>query len=363
MNLLIFNLKTDADDCVLGFTTDWINALASRCNRVIVITMMAGRMAIARNVTVYSVGKEKGFSEPRRLLEFYRLLVSVLRQEKIDACFAHMMPIFAVLGWPLLKLRRIPIVLWYTHSHVPYFLHIATVLVDRVVSASPGGFRISTDKVSFIGHGIDVNRFPLRQPKSAPPNKTVLLTVGRISPVKRLEIPLQAISLLPEHLKSQIIFRSIGDPLGHQGLRYSEELRRLVQTLDIENIVDFEAALPFHQVKEAYQSADIFINTSASGGLDKALLEAMSTGLPIITCNPSMQTVLDAELAGQWFIPSGDPKVIAERLQTLLGMSQEDKWELGQKLRHIVITSHSIEGLSERILNEFARIPLRNEVT
>jgi len=27
-NLLLFNLKTDADDDILGFTTDWINALA-----------------------------------------------------------------------------------------------------------------------------------------------------------------------------------------------------------------------------------------------------------------------------------------------------------------------------------------------
>ena len=108
MNLLIFNLKTDAKDSILGFTTDWINALAKKCNRVVIITMASGKISVDDNVTVYSVGKEKGYSELRRLFEFYRILYRVLKIEKIDGCFAHMMPLFAVLGFPLLKIRKIP---------------------------------------------------------------------------------------------------------------------------------------------------------------------------------------------------------------------------------------------------------------
>ena len=101
MNLLVFNLKTDADDDVLGFTTDWVNALAASCERIFVITMSAGRIAVAENVQVYSIGKEQGYSEPRRATEFYRTLSRLLRNERIDACFAHMMPLFAVMGWNL----------------------------------------------------------------------------------------------------------------------------------------------------------------------------------------------------------------------------------------------------------------------
>ena len=39
--LLVFNLKTDASDDALGFTTDWVNAIATHWDRVFVITMTA----------------------------------------------------------------------------------------------------------------------------------------------------------------------------------------------------------------------------------------------------------------------------------------------------------------------------------
>src|SRR4051812_22253590 len=50
-NLLIFNLKTDADDDVLGFTTGWINALSFHFEKVFVLTMQSGRLALRENVT------------------------------------------------------------------------------------------------------------------------------------------------------------------------------------------------------------------------------------------------------------------------------------------------------------------------
>jgi len=69
-----------------------INALAARCEAVDVITMRAGRLAVAPNVRVYSVGKERGYGEPRRLVEFYRLLFRLLRTQRYDACFATCSP-------------------------------------------------------------------------------------------------------------------------------------------------------------------------------------------------------------------------------------------------------------------------------
>lgn len=61
----------DADHATLGHTTAWTNALARRADHLSVITMLAGRIAVEPNVTVYSLGKELGRSEPRRLLTYY----------------------------------------------------------------------------------------------------------------------------------------------------------------------------------------------------------------------------------------------------------------------------------------------------
>ncbi|PIE32006.1 hypothetical protein CSA56_16765, partial [candidate division KSB3 bacterium] len=144
MRLLLFNLLTDADDPILGFTSSWIRELARQVDAIDVLTMQTGNVVVPGNVRVYSVGKEKNYSEPRRALEFYRRLWKLLCSHKYEACFAHMMPLFAAMGAPLLRIKRIPIVLWYAHKSVTPTLRLATFLVDRVVSASVESFRIDT---------------------------------------------------------------------------------------------------------------------------------------------------------------------------------------------------------------------------
>ena len=157
LRLLWFNLVTDADAPVQGFTTDWINVLAQRSTTIDVLTMQAGRIAVADNVQVYSVGKEKGYSEPRRALEFYKLLRQILKKQRHDACFAHMQPLFAVMGAPLLKAANIPTTLWYAHKSVTPKLWLAEKVVHRVVTPSPESFRINSPKVRVVGHGVDTN--------------------------------------------------------------------------------------------------------------------------------------------------------------------------------------------------------------
>ena len=58
MRLLWFNLATDVDDPVLGFTSRWIQAIATKVERIHVITMRAGRIELPENVRCDSVGKE-----------------------------------------------------------------------------------------------------------------------------------------------------------------------------------------------------------------------------------------------------------------------------------------------------------------
>lgn len=353
MHLLIFNLKTDAEDSVLGFTTDWINALARQCTKVTVITMMAGRIAVANNVRVYSVGKEEGYSEPRRLINFYQLLWQLLRAEKVDACFAHMMPLFAVMGWPLLRLYSIPIVLWYAHSHVSFLLRIATRLVNRVVASSPSGFRIDTPKFHSIGQGIDVERFSPLDPAERPRGeKLVLLTVGRISPVKRLDVVLDAIASLPFDVKSKLEMRFVGNALDLSGEHYEKFLQHRVSELGLHDIVKFQPAAPFHSVQRIYQDADVFINSSDTDSIDKTVLEAMSCGLPVVTSNAAFVDVLGERLSENWCIRKNDSAVLARRILQLTNMSGQDRLVLVTTLRSIVIRDHSLPSLVERLIQQ-----------
>lgn len=352
-NLLVFNLKTDVNDAVLGFTTDWLNALGEHFDKIFVVTMWGGKIEVSCNIQVFSVGQEKGYSKPKRVLEFYRLLWQLLRTQTIDACFAHMMPLFAVMGWPLLKLKNIPIVLWYAHKSVNPTLRIATLLVDRVVASSKSGFQINTSKLHIIGQGIDTNRFCPSTNHAVRDKPFTVLTVGRLSPVKRVEILIEALAILrQQHPELVIQVKFVGGALSTSDESYAEELKRLAKELGVADWIEFVGSKSFWEVHGYYQAADCFVNSGDTDSVDKAVLEAMSCGIPIVTSNIAFLDILDANLAAEWVIPKGNATALSERLIVLLSMSASERKLLGEKLRQIVVNKHSLPSLTAKLVRE-----------
>ena len=111
---------------------------------------------------VHSVGKEKGYNEPRRAFEFYRILFRILREERVDVCFSHMMPLFTVMAGPILKVMGIPIITWYAHPNVTWMLRAAHRLSTHMVASVSNAYPYRRDKFTVIGQGIDTGLFSPR---------------------------------------------------------------------------------------------------------------------------------------------------------------------------------------------------------
>ncbi len=354
-HLLIFNLRTDAQDDVLGFTTDWINALAARVPRVTVITMYAGAIAVAPNVRVLSVGREHGWSEPRRLLVFYRHLAGVLRDDPPDGCFAHMIPLFAVLAWPLLRPRGIPIVLWYAHKATPPMLRLAHALVDQVVTSTKTGFQLSSTKVRQIGQGIDTERFQPGPPAPAGAPLRVL-SLGRLSRIKRVEVGLEAVAAIRrERPDLAVRLAIVGGALSDDDRAYEAELRALCSSLGVDAIVSFDGPIAFPDVHARFAAADVYVNASDTDSADKTVLEAMSCAVPVITSNLAFHEILGPALARDWLIPKRDPATMAARLIALAERGPAGRRALGERLRAIVEAEHGLPALAGKILEALAR--------
>lgn len=347
LRLLWFNLATDADAPVQGFTTDWINALAPYCQFIDVVTMRAGRIAVAENVRVFSVGKEKGYSEARRALAFYRILSALLRQRQYDACFAHMQPLFALMAAPLLRPRRVPITLWYAHKAVNLRLRLAEKVVDHVVTSSPQGFRIDSPKVQVIGQGIDTACF---QPTDFPAGPFTLVTVSRIAPVKRLETIIRAAQRLRQQ-GHDFRLRIIGN-VNPQHEAYAHDLRALVADSQLTDVVEFVGEVPHHAIVREYQQAHLMLNVSSTGSIDKAVLEAMACGLPVITANEAFEPVL-ARWRDQLLVPMDDPDALAQKIAAMMQTPPEARRALGQQLRDIVVRDHSLDRLARVLAAHF----------
>jgi glycosyltransferase involved in cell wall biosynthesis len=351
MRLLLFNLATDVNDPILGFTTHWINALAKRVECVSVITMRKGDVETPDNVQVYSVGKEKGYSEPRRVVEFYRHLLPLLRGARIDACFSHMMPIFTILAAPVLKSRGVPIVTWYAHRQVTTTLKLAHHVSDHMVSNAATAYPLKQNRLSILGHGIDTTLFaPDGIRPECPP---FLLSVGRLSPIKDLLTLVEAVHLLRQRGYAMRC-ALVGDAPGRDRL-YAQAARQKVRALGLNDTVQFVGAMPNHRVVHWYRRCFAHVNLCPTGALDKAALEAMACGKPSLVANEGFR-----ESLGKWadwlVFRHGEAEDLSRKIERLLQLNRVQQRAIGTDLRRKVVERHSLERLVNRLLTLFQQV-------
>ena len=357
MRLLLFNLATDTDDPILGFTNRWIWALAKRVEFIHVIAMRVGRVEVPENVRVYSVGKEKGYSEPRRVVEFYRHLFRILRNEQIDVCFSHMIPIFTILAGPVLKAKGMPIFTWYAHPSLTRTLELAHHFSNRIVTSLPTAYPYRHDKLTVIGQGIDTELFAPDGTK--PQNPPIILCVGRLSPVKDHPTLLRAAALLRDQCRQPFRVVIVGGPASPKDETYLNSLHKLVKEFALEYIVHFEPPVPMTSLPNWYRRCTVHVNLTPTGFGDKVAWEAMGCGRLCIVANEGFK-----ETVGNYehllLFRQGNPEDLANRLKKLLSLSENEKESIRAFLRHQVIRMHSLDCLSERLVKLFHEISIPN---
>jgi glycosyltransferase involved in cell wall biosynthesis len=343
--LLLFNLVTDVKHPILGFTTQWIRELAARVEHIDVITMLAGDIAVPDNVSVHSVGKERGYSEPRRAIEFYRHLFSILCTERIDGCFSHMMPVFSVLAGPVLRAVGIPLVTWYAHPSLTPTLKVAHFFSNRMVASLPNAYPYRRNKLAVIGQGIDTAMFaPSKHPAA---QDDVILCVGRLSRVKNHPTLLRAVALLPRRFRVVIL----GATSGADDEAYASELRRLVDELALCDVVVFEKPVPPAELPSRYLACAVHVNLTPAGFGDKVAWEAMACGRPCLVANEDFRETL-GRYADKLLFRVNDPADLAVKLSAVLEKSTAERAEMGAYLRSRVEGLHSLPRLAARILEQ-----------
>jgi len=361
MRLLLFNLATDADDPILGVTTRWICALAERVEFIHVITMRAGRLVLPGNVRVHSVGKEKGYSERRRVTEFYKILVWIVREEGIDVCFSHMMPLFTVLGGPILKAKGIPIVTWYAHPSVTWLLRIAHCLSDRMVVSVSTAYPYKRDKLTAIGQGIDTALFSIDAHALAeePP---MILCAGRLSPAKNHPTLIRAVSLLRQSWKSRFRVVIVGGAAAPRDESYVRLLHGQVRDLGLSDTVYFEPPIPMHALPFWYRRCTVAVNMTPTGFGDKVVWEAMACGTLCLVANEGFRETL-GHYADAFVYNYGDSTQLAERLEWILSLPQAERSQIAAYLTQQVKSMHALSRLAQNLVSVFGSVKACRDTT
>ncbi|HEY4527335.1 MAG TPA: glycosyltransferase [Candidatus Paceibacterota bacterium] len=335
VRLLIVTQAVDTADPVLGFFHRWIQELATRFERIHVVCLFEGTHALPSNVSVHSLGKERGVSRVAYVMRFLRYAWS-LRHE-YDAVFVHMNQEYVLLGGLLWKLLGKNVYLWRNHYAGDFLTDLAVMLASTVFCTSKSSYTAKFAKTKVMPVGVDII------PSSVARIPRSILFLARFAPSKRPDVLLQALTLLKE--RGVLFLASFyGSPLPHDAA-FAEKARMIAQNARLE--VKFYEGVPNSVTPSIYSAHDIFVNLSGSGMYDKTIFEAAAAGCLVLASSRDF-----AELAGPEFsFTENDARHLASKLETLMSMQGSER-ERARTTMRALAKQHSLKELGRRLREE-----------
>jgi glycosyltransferase involved in cell wall biosynthesis len=129
--------------------------------------------------------------------------------------------------------------------------------------------------IDVIPNGVELDRF--FPAETAEKSKVLrLLTVGRLSVTKRIEMLIDTVEIL-HRIGCKIRLTVVG------GGQLERHLRKIVAERELSDVIKITGRMDSKKMPEVYRRNDIFISASMQEGMSNAMLEAMASGLPIVT--------------------------------------------------------------------------------
>lgn len=360
MKLLILTQKIDIKDDILGFMHGWIIEFAKHYEKITVIALSVGEYNLPDNVRVLSLGKDKlelanrikqrgchaTFRWKLEIIKKFIYLINFYRyiwqsRNEYDRVFVHMNREYMVLGGIFWRLGGKKTALWYNHKKGNILSNLAGFLAGQIFYTSPFSFFAKWRKAQMMPVGIDTNFFRPDLAVKKIPNSTLFL--GRISPVKKIEIFIEALDLLK---KEGVNFEAniIGDA-PERDRQYGEEIERKIKELSLANCVKLKKGISNRQAPAIYNQHEIFVNLTSSGSLDKTIFEAMACGCLALMSNESLAGKLDSRL----FFCDNDPIGLAEAIRNAMFLDDASKQRIIVSSRDFIVQKHSLAALAKKL--------------
>lgn len=220
------------------------------------------------------------------------------------------------------------------------------VAVSEKVAQELMAIGIPRDRIRTILNGIDLQEFAPgivdRQKWGLPEEVPLALFAGDIrTPRKNLDTILHSLVQVPQ-LHIAVVGGTAGSP-------YPE----LARSLNLENRVHF---LGFRQdVPDLMKAADFLVFPSRYEPFGLVVLEAMATGIPVITAATTGAAQLVTPDCGIVLPDSDDTQALAEALNKLVKCDRQQRQQMGKAARAIA-EHHSWANMGSNYVNLFEEL-------
>jgi glycosyltransferase involved in cell wall biosynthesis len=181
-------------------------------------------------------------------------------------------------------------------------------------------YKVPEEKIRVIHNGVDVNKFKpaenkrkIKEELGFNPDDLAIVSVGRLYARKGLFTLIESIPAVVKHFKNVKFIIS--------GRGQSDEMRKLLNYADkigVKDNIIFTGYYPDKKLPKLYQAADVFAFSTFYEHHPFAVLEALSTGLPVVTTHVGgIPETIESGKNG-FLVEPFNPKQFADRILYLL---------------------------------------------
>jgi glycogen(starch) synthase len=162
-------------------------------------------------------------------------------------------------------------------------------------------------RIEVVANGIDTERFTPDGPTSDLIDRDgpVVLFVGRLVEGKRPETAVRALARLRESHPDAALHLCGEGPL-------RDDLGDLAATLGVRDAVTFCGQVPYDDMPAVYRAGDVMILPSRAEGVPRTIMEAMATGVPVVSSD--LPQVRELVSVGGYTVEVGDVEGFAAQL-------------------------------------------------
>lgn len=186
----------------------------------------------------------------------------------------------------------------------------------KVISNSEGLRELALESspkqiVEIIPNGIDTELFAPNEESEARDKFIITPGASRLTDRKGLNFLIEAVAkLAPKY--PQILLRIMGEGNAR------EKLEQFAKDLKLENNCEFVGLVSHEKVPAYYREAKLFVLPSLNEGMSNAMLEALATGLPLISTQTGGASELVADGKNGFLIKFKDSQDICEKIEKLI---------------------------------------------
>jgi len=181
-------------------------------------------------------------------------------------------------------------------------------------------YRVPNAQVEVIPLGVDPDRFhpgsraDARARFNIPITDDVVLAVGRIEPLKGLDILIRAAAEVTNRSRLRLLIVG-GD---EEARPEFDRLAAIAEEVGVRESVTFVGAVPHEELPDYYRAADVVVMPSFAESFGLVAVEAMACGVPVVVSRVGglASTVADGRTG--YLVPWRCPEPFAEKIELLL---------------------------------------------